>query len=635
MKTAFIIILYKTPKMEVDRLKEEVRSLRLPNYRIYFIDNTKTGLGFAAGVNKGIRKALVEGTDLFVVANPDISLVEFNSRNFFDGFKHFDIYGFVMKQNDKTYYGGEIDRWRMSGGLIYKKPKKRFEKTDFVTGSFMVIKKKVINKVGFFDESYGMYYEDVDYCTRARKIGFKVGIDSEVEYKHFELSKNNINKEKYLKKNRVKFLLKYGTLSQKLYEFIRLPKTLLEESSFIFNFLSLNFSSILSKSLNFILFLFLIRFLSTNEYGIYTLVWAHIGLLAPIADLGTTSYGIIYLPVKKGNKINDLYSLRFFLSVIVLVLTLFLAVLLKYNSSILTLIFLISPVIFANMASGSLLIQYSLKEKLYKASIISSIFNVILIIFLIIVLKSFRSLTDVFITASIFYLFYFFTTLYFLKGEKVNLSLFFYKAAWKKIIKKSLVFVLIGFFAGLYFKADVFLLNFLKGQKEVGVYSAGYKFFEALMFLAASYNMTASPILARLVKRKENLQAKIKKDILFLLTIGLSVVLLSFVFAPKILPFLLNADYINSIEVFRIVVFALPLILISSVFLNLIYVLKRAYIAVLLFAFQFMVNIALNLLFIPKYSYIASSYITVFSEVVNVVVLSIILWIILKKYKHA
>ncbi|MBU1256597.1 glycosyltransferase, partial [Patescibacteria group bacterium] len=43
-----------------------------------------------------------------------------------------------------------------------------------VSGSFMLIERKVINQIGSFDERYFMYLEDVDYCLRAGKAGFKV-----------------------------------------------------------------------------------------------------------------------------------------------------------------------------------------------------------------------------------------------------------------------------------------------------------------------------------------------------------------------------------------------------------------------------------------------------------------------------
>lgn len=171
MKTAFIFVLYKTSQSEINRLKKEVKELNTSCYKLYFIDNSSNRQGYAEGVNAGIKKGLKDGCDLFAIANPDITLVksvELAKLN------PFDIWSYTMHQQGNNYYGGMIDKWRMSGGLIDKKPNRRFCETDFVSGSLMFIKKKVIDKIGFFDESYFMYYEEVDYCYRAKKAGFKI-----------------------------------------------------------------------------------------------------------------------------------------------------------------------------------------------------------------------------------------------------------------------------------------------------------------------------------------------------------------------------------------------------------------------------------------------------------------------------
>jgi GT2 family glycosyltransferase len=45
---------------------------------------------------------------------------------------------------------------------------------EAVSGSCMLIRREVINKIGYLDESYYAYQEDSDYCFRARQAGFQV-----------------------------------------------------------------------------------------------------------------------------------------------------------------------------------------------------------------------------------------------------------------------------------------------------------------------------------------------------------------------------------------------------------------------------------------------------------------------------
>ncbi len=629
MKIAFIIVLYKTPKKEIERLFGEINNLHLENYKIYLIENTRDNRGYASGVNRGLRQALKDKADVFVIANPDISLYNLRGCTWLDVTKQFDIAGLAMRQDKVTYYGGKIDPWQLSGGLIREKPAARFAPVEFVSGSLMIIKKEAIDKIGFLDENYFMYYEDVDYCWRAKKAGLKVGIDSKTIYEHFEVSKTNRQKEIWLAKSHRVFQQKFGNIRQKLYLLTKRIAT----SRFLISFFSLNLSSLAVKLFNFVNFLFLVRFLTVPEYGIYTLVWAQVSLLSPLVDFGTTSYGVVNLATEKENRFHSVVNLRLFLSLVVFCLTLIIALILfRSNFKILAYILVTSVAIFANMASGSYFIWNAIREKIYISSRNSLIFNFLLISSIVASLFFFRRLLAVFVIIFVFYGLYTVANFLFLRRELHGFILKFSLRDWLGIVKKSYIFVLIGFFAELYFNLDVFLLKALKGESAVGIYSAGYKFFDALLFLAASYNVTATPAFARLVKNSRFFLTRIKKDLIFLAVLGTGIAIGAYLIAPRLLPFILKGNYQLSISVLKIAIFALPLVLINSVFLNILYVLKRAYLVVFVFIFQTVLNFALNFIFIPRYSFIASSTITVFSELSDLLILIVLTRLVWKKY---
>lgn len=48
------------------------------------------------------------------------------------------------------------------------------QEVDWLMGACMMIKKKVVEIIGSFDEDYFLYAEDTDYCYRARRAGFRV-----------------------------------------------------------------------------------------------------------------------------------------------------------------------------------------------------------------------------------------------------------------------------------------------------------------------------------------------------------------------------------------------------------------------------------------------------------------------------
>jgi len=55
---------------------------------------------------------------------------------------------------------------------------------DWVSGSCLLTKREVFERVGLLDESFFMYVEDVDFCYRARKRGFSVYYFPEVRVIH-------------------------------------------------------------------------------------------------------------------------------------------------------------------------------------------------------------------------------------------------------------------------------------------------------------------------------------------------------------------------------------------------------------------------------------------------------------------
>lgn len=67
-------------------------------------------------------------------------------------------------------------------------------------GGASIIKKEVFEKIGYFDERFFMYFEDADFCLRAKKAGFTMAVDDSVVIEHYleNVKKTkNWNKIKY------------------------------------------------------------------------------------------------------------------------------------------------------------------------------------------------------------------------------------------------------------------------------------------------------------------------------------------------------------------------------------------------------------------------------------------------------
>lgn len=148
-------------------------------------------LGFAGGNNVGIRYALKNKADYILLLNND-TIVE---QNFLPSLiaSGLDISAPVIKfiHDDKLVYdyGGLINWWtgrttHLNTSEKRKAKSEKFNGIDLVSGTCMLIKRKVFEKIGLFDESYFFYYEDVDFCVRARNAGFSISVIPTVSIFH-------------------------------------------------------------------------------------------------------------------------------------------------------------------------------------------------------------------------------------------------------------------------------------------------------------------------------------------------------------------------------------------------------------------------------------------------------------------
>ncbi|MEK6964009.1 MAG: glycosyltransferase [Nanoarchaeota archaeon] len=73
-----------------------------------------------------------------------------------------------------------------------------YASADWIAGFCLLIQREVVNKIGYFDEQFGLgFCEDEDYCYRARQAGFSVGFSNVFihHYWHKSFSQLDANKQ--------------------------------------------------------------------------------------------------------------------------------------------------------------------------------------------------------------------------------------------------------------------------------------------------------------------------------------------------------------------------------------------------------------------------------------------------------
>ena len=147
--------------------------------------------GFSVGNNEGIRYALERQADYVVLLNPDTKVKP-------DWLSHLIQVG---EQNPKIGILGAIqlgyddDDWNswtrtalkpeQQALLLDQKRCPTWLEMEWVEGSCFAIKREVLQAVGLFDPIFFSFYEEIDYCRRARYHGFSTGLVTKSFFHHY------------------------------------------------------------------------------------------------------------------------------------------------------------------------------------------------------------------------------------------------------------------------------------------------------------------------------------------------------------------------------------------------------------------------------------------------------------------
>jgi len=61
----------------------------------------------------------------------------------------------------------------------------RVSEVDQVMGAFFMVRREVFHKIGLFDEKFYLWFEEVDFCHRAKQAGFKVMYNPYAQIIHY------------------------------------------------------------------------------------------------------------------------------------------------------------------------------------------------------------------------------------------------------------------------------------------------------------------------------------------------------------------------------------------------------------------------------------------------------------------
>lgn len=164
---------------------------RFPNLTLL---KNSTNLGFAGGVNTGIRYALEQGFDAIALLNNDALVDEKWLEHLVSSLDTHPEVGIAtckLMSIDKSHLDSTGDIYT-TWGIPYPRGRNEIvsEKHDNdswvfgASGGASIYRSEMLKDIGLFDEDFFAYYEDIDISFRAQLAGWKVRYEPKAEAYH-------------------------------------------------------------------------------------------------------------------------------------------------------------------------------------------------------------------------------------------------------------------------------------------------------------------------------------------------------------------------------------------------------------------------------------------------------------------
>lgn len=201
-----VVVLNWNGRDDTVRCVESVQRLRYPNFTVVVVDNgstdgsvktlserftgleileTGSNLGYAGGNNVGLAWSARRGADFVLILNND-TIVEPDMLTELirvaGGDRTIGVVGpKVLCEPDRRfiYSCGEsqslwFNRRRIATGRPDGDVETDPRDVDYVVGCAILVSRDFIERVGPLDEVFFAYYDEVDWCFRGRRLGFRV-----------------------------------------------------------------------------------------------------------------------------------------------------------------------------------------------------------------------------------------------------------------------------------------------------------------------------------------------------------------------------------------------------------------------------------------------------------------------------
>lgn len=167
----------------VDNGDQAADRLRAFRDRIAITSTGHNG-GFAAAVNTGFRHGIERGARFVACLNDDVVVTPGWLTPLIDALEQNSALGGVqpLLVNPETGLidsaGVQIDKFGAGSDRLRDQPADAAQPEEIaaVTGGAMVARSALVDEIGYLDERFFLYYEDVEWCLRGAAAGWRFAV---------------------------------------------------------------------------------------------------------------------------------------------------------------------------------------------------------------------------------------------------------------------------------------------------------------------------------------------------------------------------------------------------------------------------------------------------------------------------
>ena len=376
-------------------------------------------------------------------------------------------------------------------------------------------------------------------------------------------------------------------------------------------------TKILSTILALVGIAFITRYLGKDGFGNYSTVLAFFAFFGSAADLGLYSITAreISRPGADEKKIvSNALALRLTSSLLVFAITPLFVYFLPYSYEVkFGILIAAASFVFSTtyMVLNGVFQKNLAMDKVATAELIGKILQISIIILAVKLDLGFIAIISSVLASMILNFLIIFT----LARKYVSISLEFDFSYWKTFLIESAPLGFSSLIIFIYFKIDTILLSILKTSTEVGLYNAAYKVLENITFFPAMIIGLIFPLLSKHIFSNKEEFSRIANETLKVFVILIVPLVVGTIFlADGVIKLIGGADFLQSANILRILIFALVFIFLGTLFNSILIASNNQKKLIIPLVLCALFNIISNVLFIPLYSYNAAAITSVFTE---------------------